>query len=104
LSSAICRCSSEIFRCTYLDTPPSTAAASDTEARSALPALLACTVISTSGEKSRADCPGDVTARVAIFPRNCPTLRPLARAASLSTDCERTISLTVVGFVARLWI
>ena len=62
------------------------------------------TAIWTSGVKLRATCPAWTTGVDVTFPRSPAGLMPAAAAAVLVAASLRRISLTVFGFVWRLWI
>jgi hypothetical protein len=62
------------------------------------------TAIWTSGVKLRATWPAWTTGVDVTFPRSPAGLMPAAPAAALVAASLRMISLTVLGFVWRLWI
>ena len=102
-SPSIWVCSCSIFCSTYGDTWSITLCASEAAAFSAFALVGACTSIVTSGEMFRG-WPAVVTVLVATLPRSWLGRIPAARAAFSIADSERIVSLTVFGFVARLWI
>ena len=77
--------------------------ASELAALSALTRVGARASISTSGVKFRATWPAWTTGVAVTFPRRPPGRMPAAVAARLMAASLRTISLTVFGFVWRLW-
>ena len=87
----------------YGTTCVTTVFANELAAFSALTFVGPRTSIWTSGVKLRATCPGWTTAVDVTFPRSAPGCMPAAFAAALIAASLRTISLTVFGFVWRLW-
>jgi len=100
---AICCSSSRIFSRTYGETCAITLAASESAAFEAFARVGASTWIVTSGERFFG-WPAVVTMLDVTFPRSCPRRMSAARAAFSNATSERIVSLTVLGFVARLWI